>query len=143
MKLYKVMALLPAVTLFTQMAHASDFKTQLAESIYQSPRVIEAFEAYQSSLDSIEQAKAGYRPTLDMTLGYGYEWTGGIDEELDRREARLNLSQMLYDGGATSSEVDRQLARSMSALASLTDVVDDYLLEAGRAYLELLRHQQL
>ena len=143
MKLYKVMALLPAVTLFTQMAHASDFKTQLAESIYQSPRVIEAFEAYQSSLDSIEQAKAGYRPTLDMTLGYGYEWTGGIDEELDRREARLNLSQMLYDGGATSSEVDRQSARSMSALASLTDVVDDYLLEAGRAYLELLRHQQL
>lgn len=143
MKIYRDISLATTLTLVSCAVFANEFKTTLADSIFQSPDVIEAFEAYQSSLDSIDQAKAGFRPTIDMTLGYGYEWTGGVDEELDRREARLNLSQMLYDGGATSSEVDRQTARSMSALGLLTDVVDDYLLEAGRAYLELLRRQQL
>ena len=126
------------------MANADAFSETLSSALFKAPQVVEAVNAYQASIHAIEQAKSGYKPKVDMTLGYGYEWTkDAADDELNRREARLNLSQMLYDGGATGSEVDRQDAKSRSAYAHLSDVADDYLLEAGRAYLELLRRQQL
>lgn len=128
-------------------AQAATVQEVVADNLAQNPDVARAIENYRAVTKEVDQAKAGYFPTVDATLGYGYEWTdkeeGIQDQELNRREARLNVNQMLFDGFATPSEVKRQKARMDSARSSAIDAAENYALQASRAYLELLRRDQL
>jgi len=143
-KSYSALAL--AVLLAMPAVEAAGLRQSIAESIDDNPVVKRALKSYQAVSEEVRAAEGGYYPTVDATLGYGYEWTKtgtNSDEELNRREVRLNVNQMIFDGGATTAEVERQEARMRSAMANLQDVSEDYVLEAGRAYLELLRREQL
>lgn len=96
----------------------------------------------------VRAAKGGYLPTLDAELGIGREWTespatGGDDIELTRKEAALRLRQMIYDGSATSGEVDRQKARYNSALFDTRDTEETISLRTAEAYIEVLRQSEL
>ncbi|WP_432698025.1 TolC family outer membrane protein [Marinobacterium sp. YM272] len=126
---------------------AATVQEVVADNLAQNPEVARALESYRAVTKEVDQAKAGYLPTVDATLGYGWEWTdkeNGIqDTELNRREGRLNVNQMLFDGLATPSEVKRQEARMASARSAALDVAENYALQASRAYLELLRRDQL
>lgn len=132
---------------FSGWASAASLQEVVAENIEHNPQVQEALHNYAATVQGIRQAKAGYYPTIDATLGYGYEWTdkeNGVDDvELNRREARLNLNQMIFDGFATSSEVARQQAQSASRASALKDQAQQYVLNASRAYLEVQRREQL
>lgn len=128
-------------------AQAATVQEVVGDNLAQNPEVARAIQSYRAVTKEVDQAKAGYLPTVDATLGYGYEWTdkeNGIqDTELNRREARLNVNQMIFDGFATPSEVKRQKARMASARSEALDVAENYALQASRAYLELLRRDQL
>jgi adhesin transport system outer membrane protein len=128
-------------------ASAATLQEVVVDNINQNPEVQQALQSYAAVMQEIRQAKAGYYPTLDATLGYGYEWTdkenGVQDEELNRREARLNLNQMIFDGFATSSEVKRQQARAASRASNYKDTAQRYVLASSRAYLEVQRREQL
>jgi adhesin transport system outer membrane protein len=142
----RMSALALAMVLVIPVTQAAGLRQSIAESIDDNPVVQRALKSFEAVTEEVREAQAGYYPTIDATLGYGYEWTktsGSSDEELNRREVRLNVNQMIFDGGATGSEVERQEARMRSAIANLWDVSEDYVLEAGRAYLELLRREQL
>ncbi|GAA0788423.1 TolC family outer membrane protein [Marinobacterium sediminicola] len=138
-----------AVTLsigFSGWASAATLQEVVVDNIGQNPQVQQALQNYAAVIQEIRQAKAGYYPTLDATLGYGYEWTekGNSDDvELNRREARLNLNQMIFDGFATRSEVQRQQARAASRASNYKDTAQRYVLAASRAYLEVQRREQL
>jgi adhesin transport system outer membrane protein len=127
-------------------AAAATLQEVVVDNINQNPEVQQALQSYAAVIQEIRQAKAGYYPTLDATLGYGYEWTekGNQDDvELNRREARLNLNQMIFDGFATSSEVKRQQARAASRASNYKDTAQRYVLASSRAYLEVQRREQL
>lgn len=128
-------------------AAAATLQEVVVDNINQNPEVQQALQSYAAVIQEIRQAKAGYYPTLDATLGYGYEWTdkenGVQDEELNRREARLNLNQMIFDGFATSSEVKRQQARAASRASNYKDTAQRYVLASSRACLEVQRREQL
>ncbi len=146
MNILKLSVLGMAIVVGAGCVNSAGLQQTIAESIANNPVVKQSLKSYEAVIQEVEQAKGGYYPRIDATLGTGYEWTkiqGNEDEELNRREARLNLNQMLFDGGFTTSEVERQEARMRSAAANLRDVSEDYVLEAGRAYLELLRREQL
>ncbi len=63
----------------------------------------------------LKAAKGGYLPRVDLLSGYGREGTDNITtraagnnnhwENLNRSESSVRLSQMVFDGFATSSEV--------------------------------------
>lgn len=104
------------------------------------------------SLDqAVKEAKGGYLPKVDMNLGIGREWSENIstrndsggDTTLWRRESGLTLSQMLYDGFATRSEVDRQKSRVSSASHKLMGTSEQIGLKAIEAYLDVLRREEL
>lgn len=128
-------------------AFAQTVQEVVTQNLETNPDVAKAIQTYHAVVKEVDQAKAGYYPTVDATLGYGYEWTdkeqGPQDVELNRREARLNVNQMLFDGLATPSEVKRQKARMESAAARVMDTAENYSLLASRAYLEVLRRDQL
>lgn len=116
-----------------------------------NPDVLAAISERQAVSKEIDQARAGYFPTVDLGLGTGWESTdspatrsrGNGEVHLNRDEASLNLRQMLYDGSLTKNEVERQKARTDSRAHSVYSVAENTALEATEAYLNVLRRQKL
>ena len=68
--------------------------------------------------ESAAQSRSAWLPTIDATIGRGSERSSnastrilGSDQTLPRREAEINLSQLIFDGGVTSGQVRRTEAR--------------------------------
>jgi adhesin transport system outer membrane protein len=122
-------------------------------ALVQDPDVREVANRRLSRMGEVHQAKAGYLPKLDMNLGYGVEYTdspgtrgnsgGHNTETLDRGEAGVVLTQTIFDGKATESEVERQQARVDSSTNQLNGVADDVSLATTKAYLDVLRHREI
>ena len=97
----------------------------------------------------LRQARSGYLPSLDFRSAAGPEWSdnnatrGPNDNTLFRTEAQLTLSQMLFDGFATQSEVDRQRARIDSAAYRVEEAAEFIALNAIEAHLDVLRNQEI
>ncbi|WP_415903111.1 TolC family outer membrane protein [Neptuniibacter sp. QD29_5] len=131
-------------------AYSTSLESVVAEGLSNSPEVQRAINARNAVYQEVRQAKAGYLPSVDLEAGIGYEWTNntttranGDDVELTRGEGRLSLRQMIFDGFATSSEVKRQKARSISADKRVIESAETYALDAARAYIELNRRTVL
>ncbi len=93
----------------------------------------------------LRQARAGYLPLFDIRAAAGPEWTDrpSVDDKwLGRVESQATVRQLLFDGFATDSEVERQQARVGSA-AQRVDSAQTTALNAVLAYLEVLRSQSL
>lgn len=96
--------------------------------------------------EELGQAKALYLPSIDMRAESGWERTDteNIDNEnLWRNRASLTLTQMLFDGFATKSEVARQTHRVESTAGRVAEVAEFIGLDAIEAYLEVLRQRDL
>lgn len=96
----------------------------------------------------IEQAKGGYRPKVDLSAGWGWEWSENTStrpgsDNLTRAESALTLTQMLYDGFGTRSEVERHTARSQAAAHKVAGASEEIGLRAVETYLEVVRRQEL
>ena len=121
-------------------------------AIKTNPDVLAASNERKAVSKEIDQARAGYFPTVDLAIGTGYESTDSPstrtatshkDVHLNRDEASLNLRQMLFDGMQTKSEVSRHTARTDSRAYSVFGVAENTGLEAVEAYLNVLRRQSL
>ncbi|HEX6144068.1 MAG TPA: TolC family outer membrane protein [Geminicoccaceae bacterium] len=101
----------------------------------------------------LRQARALYLPSLDLRGAIGPEYTNspatrarpGDDnsETLIRMESQVTLTQMLFDGFSTRSEVDRQLARIDSAAYRVREAGEFIALDAIEAHLNVLRNEAL
>jgi adhesin transport system outer membrane protein len=120
----------------------------IKDMLAKNPNVQSARQEMLARENEIRGAKAGYLPTLDAEAGIAREWTnspstGNVGVILDREEASIRLRQMVYDGNATGSEVDRQKARYKSAIFSAMDTQETAALRASEAYINVLRHADL
>jgi adhesin transport system outer membrane protein len=105
----------------------------------------------------LRQARAGYLPSLDLRAGAGPEYSNSVTTRnrvtrapgsdasttLMRWESQLTLTQMLFDGFATQSEVDRQLGRINSAAYRVQETAEFIALDAVETHLNVLRNQTL
>lgn len=103
--------------------------------------------------EELQQGRAGYLPSLDVTANGGYEFSddpatrSGIDddynENLWRYDSSITLSQLLFDGWGTHYEVQRQKARVMSSAHRVRETSEFVGLSIVEAYLEVMRQRQL
>lgn len=121
-------------------------------TIKTNPDVLAAGNERNAVSEEINQARAGYFPTLDLAVGTGWEESDnnltrglgrGHDVSLHRDEASLQLRQMLFDGMATKNEVRRQTARTDSRSYSVFSEAENTALLATRAYIDVLRREKL
>lgn len=96
--------------------------------------------------NELRQARALWLPSVDAIADAGYEYTDTetIDSEsLFRKRASVTLSQLLFDGFGTPSEINRQKSRVNSASARVGEVAEFVGLDIVEAYLEVLRQRDL
>lgn len=131
--------------------HAQPLKEAVELTLRTSPDVLATGKRRLSIDQEIAQARGGYLPRIDLSLGYGRERSdnpitrnaGLGNVSLTRREAGVTLSQMLFDGFAVKSEVERHTARADSAAFRVFGAAEDTALKVAEAYLEVLRRQEL
>ena len=103
--------------------------------------------------EELNQAKAAFLPTLELTAGYGRERslnptsrsiTGAAGSiTLNRREAEAVLTQNLFTGFRNISEVERQRAHMHSEAFHLLADAEDLGLDATKSFLNVIRDQKL
>lgn len=119
------------------------------QTIRSNPTILAETNRRLSVDQTIDQARAGYFPKVDLNLGIGRERTDSPITRPDHRkwltrgEAQLTAKQMLYDGFATKNSVDQTTSLAESAGYSISDIAETTGLGAIKAYLDVLRRQQI
>ncbi|HYD16977.1 MAG TPA: TolC family outer membrane protein [Patescibacteria group bacterium] len=96
--------------------------------------------------EELEQAKSLWMPSVDFLGETGYARNNssisGEDDGWANR-ASLSITQLLFDGGGTNSEIKRQKYRVQSAANRVGEVAEFVALDIVQAYLEVLRQRDL
>lgn len=142
-------SILGATLMMTQPLLAETLTEAVKQTINSNPTVLAETNRRLSVDQTIDQARAGYYPKVDLNLGIGRERTDSPitrpdhNKWLTRGEAQLTATQMLYDGFATKNAVDQTSSLAESAGYSVTDIAETTSLRAIKVYLDVLRRQQL
>ncbi len=123
-------------------------KDAIEQAFKANPDILIDAARRQASDEALNRANAGYGPRIDFNAGIGREWSNNSSTRaagntgstvLTRREVGLTLSQMLFDGNATKSEVARNQALVDSNAYRLAATADQVALKVVENYLEVLR----
>jgi adhesin transport system outer membrane protein len=132
-------------------ANAETLQDAIQYTVNENPEIQSAKSERLAVEQEISQAKAGYFPTVDIAVGAGWERSfnsstkadGSDSKSLGRDEASIQIRQMIYDGFATASEVNRQTARTNSRAYTVFGQAEITALNAVEAYINVLRRQEL
>lgn len=123
---------------------SSDLRQVVQQALATNPEVMAAFNGFQAAGNDIGVARGNYLPSVDLAAGVGLE-----DRQLDARGsydtsyAELTITQMLWDGLATASEVERLDRAELVRYYELLGASEEVALEATRAYLDVQRRREL
>jgi adhesin transport system outer membrane protein len=133
------------LALFPVQATAVQIAEYLPDLLASHERLQAARERRESALFRVREARGGWFPSLSVNSEVGHEQIDreGPVTDLGRNTQRFRASQLLWDFGLTHGRVDR--AKALFALSqSDTDFVrQGLILEAARAYLDLIRFQKI
>ncbi|MEH6465868.1 MAG: TolC family outer membrane protein [Shewanella psychromarinicola] len=139
-------------------ASSQTLEQAVAHTLDTNPDLRIAFNRFKAREEQVNQAEAGYMPTLDISAGYGWEQTdspstrrkagqGDVDNDgmidLERGEAGFSIKQMLFDGFYTSSEVDRYSFEASADQWALFSAAEDIALDVAKVYLNYIRSEQV
>ncbi len=125
-------------------ASAQTLKDAAQHAVLTNPEIearVHAFEAADSERDV---AFGAFLPRLDVSAGVGRDhYKEPVQTRGNRNSATVTLTQLIYDGFATSNEVDRLDFARRVRLFELYDITESTTLEVVRAYADVLRHRSL
>lgn len=139
-------------------AYSQTLEQAVAHTLDTNPEIRIAFNRFKAREEQVNQAIAGYMPTIDISGGYGWEQTnspstrrkagqGDVDNEgvieLERGEAGFSIKQMLFDGFYTSSEVDRYSFEASAEQWALFAAAEDMALDVAKVYVNYIRSEQV
>ncbi len=128
---------------------ADPLRRTVESAVNTNPEVTARFNAYRASVDAVDVARAGYLPRVDLTASVGRDndrFRNRLPEEsqtLNRRQVGLNLTQLLWDGLGTSSDVTRFGHDRLARYFELLDTTEQTALEAARAHFDVQRYRRL
>ena len=123
-------------------------KAAAQKAIASNPDVTGRFNAYRAASDAIDASRGGFYPRLDLSANVGRD-RDSIDsrtpesQSISRSGAALTLTQLLWDGLATSKDVGRLGHERLARYFEVVDITEQTALEAARAYYDVLRYRRL
>jgi adhesin transport system outer membrane protein len=118
------------------------------KAIEGNPEVAAKFNEFRAANDEIDVAAGAWKPHLDVTANAGRR-TYTNDQSRPRSPdfytggARLELSQLLWDGLATRNEVDRLGHAKLLRYFEFLDATEQFGMEAAKAYYDVVRYRKL
>lgn len=121
--------------------HAQTLNEALGSAYSTNPSLDAARYQTRSVDESVPQAKAGYRPTFQITGDTGFQETeiDGVDADTDPSSLGAQITQPLYRGGRTVSSVSQAENNVKSSQSSLLSAEQSVLLDAVTAYMNVVR----
>ena len=124
---------------------------QMVEKVISSnPEVQAKYHAYLGAGDEQDIARGGYLPKVDLNTTYRSQESVAGQAAIDKAgtavpdwNSELVLRQMIFDGFATPSEVNRLGHAKRVRYYDLQEAMESNTLEFMRAYLDILRYRQL
>jgi len=126
-------------------AQGETFKDTAQRALVSNPEILARAHAWQAAKEERAIAAGGYYPRVDLSSGVSREHRDDPLLQANYRQnlTTLTLTQMLYDGFATSNEVSRLDHASLVRYFELRDVSESTTLEVVRAYEDVLRYREL
>lgn len=127
---------------------ADPLRSAVDKALQTNPELAARFNAYRSSDHAIAVVRGGFLPRLDLDANIGKDRTSISSrvpetQSLNRSGIGLTLSQLLWDGLATSNDVSRLSHEKLARYYELLDTADQIALEAARAYYDVIRYRKL
>lgn len=121
-----------------------DLQSVVQKAISTNPEVEAAWRRLSASEHDIGVARGNYLPSIDATAGVGREAQEGDGRgSYETDYAELTLTQMIFDGFATRSEVKRLDRSKLVTYYELLGASENIALEAAEAYLDVARRREL
>lgn len=102
---------------------------------------------YLASTAEQDAARGGWRPRIDLDANAGRKSTLSPGQasalDYDNSAATLTLRQTLFDGFATSKDVERLGFSKLASYYELLSASDQLALESAKAYIDVLRYREL
>jgi len=146
----RIAAILSIVLSFN--LYAQTIKTLLNEVLETNPTLQEKSQSYSSMQEDLKISKAGYLPTIELSLGVGIENTEKTNQANNLPDKTTNftiyqnslkLTQKIFDGFVTSSQISQQKFKILSSSYDYAQSVNDIALELAQNYVEVLRNKEL
>jgi len=144
-------ALMCSVIGWSTAVNAQSVEETVAMTLSSHPDIRIAFTKFKVREEQVQQAEAGYLPSINMTGGYGYEYTnspgtrasGDDTENLNRGEFGVSLKQSLFSGFQTSSDISRTSYATSAEQWRLFGTAEDVALEVTKVYTNLLKSKSI
>lgn len=132
-------------------AGAETLREVVQIAVETNPLIGQAAKRKDAADAAFEAAKSGYFLKIDWQYGNGIERsqnsttanTGQQWVRLRRHVDTMTANQMLWDGLATRSEVERRRSISDAAAYKVHSAAEDVALQAVDAYLDVLKNKEL
>lgn len=130
-------------------AYSLTLEQSVAYAIDNNPKIMRQYSRFQAALRDSDVAAADYYPQVFASAGVGYEdieyKTGNLIDHYtkDREEGRITVSQLLFNGFKTSSEVARLSDEAESERLLLISEAEDLALSVTEAYIQLDQSEQM
>lgn len=136
------------VGLYTEPVTAQTIEDALAKAYLNNPTLLSTRAGLRSTDESVPQALADWRPSVEVTSSLGAEVVSsntstGTDRNQSRRPKDLGVSvtQPLFRGGRTLAATSGAENDIRAARARLLETEQNILLQAATAYLNVYRDQ--
>lgn len=92
----------------------------------------------------VDAARAGYLPNVDLSAGYSRQHRSySPNRQFNNGYAQVAVSQMLFDGARTRSQVSQMSNLQLVSYFELLDTAENTALAAIAAYMDLQRQRDL
>jgi outer membrane protein, adhesin transport system len=113
-------------------------------TIQNNPDVLSKWHNLRAAMSERDVARGGFFPRGDLNASTGRESIKyGDTTDFNRQNYTLTLTQMLFDGFATSNEVKRLGKAQQVRYYELLDASESAALDATKAYYDVIRYRQL
>lgn len=114
-------------------------------AIISAPDVLSRWHTIRAAESERDAARGALLPRVDLSAAAGPERrrTPGSNQSVSQASGSLTLTQLLYDGFASSNEVRRLDYATRVRLFEFFDTSETVALEAVRAYFDVLRYREL
>jgi len=129
-------------------AEAVTVREAVEKAVNTNPEIRTRFHVFRDVYEEQSVAYGGFLPKVDASAGISRNWlraesTTLPDQDYWRKGVRLELSQMLFDGFYTQSQVCRLKYSGQARYFEFMDALENIGLESFRAYTDVLRYREM